>query len=430
MDVNLRGSRNWLLAITTLMLLHGCGGNDNNALVPNSATSAKPSASPRSNTVAALNDNPDAKTGKSEAAEPTQRIPLTELLTEVALPALPSNDRPDLSVGDAASISQLQSELYSIQWSNLDGDQSAPDCPKGSVLKCPSFSRYQLSRDGRILARTWAYLALSKKWVEIKSFSHAFDQVFDPAQVAGDGTAWQEDVPWVSQWAWRMNKDEMLYHLGKTQIKLYGIQTSIAQTQPVDLLEFKPKPDQKVVQFRMAVIQGEYLSLRPYAFQPLSLEKPPQPMGFSFLGMAKFRRALSKGDGFCMEMNGVAQLLQFEPLALGAKAYDKADVCKTPLEAVPLNPKSNMTTLEEGVKTIFDRQVIYLSQMTRPRTGELSSKSQYYWAFSTDSKNNPIYGKSYQQGFIQSVPQLFYDASFVQDWLAANSNYQQRELPR
>lgn len=425
MDVDVRWIGYWLLGISSVVMLHGCGGGDNNALIPNPNTSAK--AKP---VIASRVDLPSASEVKTTEREPTRRIPLTELLDEVPLPALIENNLPDKTVGDEFSINQLQSELYSIQWSNLDGDHSAPDCPKGSVLKCPSFTRYQLSRDGRILARTWAYLPLSNNWVEIKSFIHAFDQLFDQGQVIGDGRAWQEQAPFVSSWTWNISKDHMRYTLGAADIKVIGTQRAISEIQDANFRKFIPQPKLKAVQWRMELLQGEYLSLRPFGFNPSILEKPKQDPDFNFLGMAKFRRALTKDDAFCFEMNGVSQLLQFEPLRIGAKVFDKAEKCKTPMEPLPLNPKTNMTQLQEGVKTIFDRQVIYLTQMSRPSSGATTSSSQYYWALSNDSKNNPVYGKAYQKGFIQAIPVMFYDATIVQDWLAANSNYKQRDLPR
>lgn len=340
--------------------------------------------------------------------------PNKNLLAETKnLPQLPENSNPLQSEGDAEAIKALQEGVYTMKTVTLHGSaDEVSECPSGGKVYCASVDKYKFV-NGKIEGKTWTYLPKSKKWIELStSNANQFESPLYFGDLYSDGKKWFKDGLDLHSTKATIKNNKISYQYGEANFSFLGFTVSL--TDFTDVLEFEVNysQDAQGYLFMFKLDKGEYLSLLDSKYGGTYYNNGTYP------NLAKFRETHTKSDSpLCFLASSWNEAIVFNAKKTGVSLYSVDSICNGVA-------KPTSIILEEGVKTIDNRQVIYLSQQKEERPSfEETSSAQFLWAISLDDNGSVIQGTAYQPGYGELLPDLVVNKKAILDWLIQDYQY-------
>lgn len=394
----------------TSILLTGCGGSSDN----------------KTEVVSVLPTKPTTPT------QPTTPAPTTKLLPESPLPALPNNDRP-LSLGrDANAMQALQNGLYTTSVNTIitigsngntyDCDGSKKDT-SGQLVYCNVVTRFKYDANSkRMVSNNWIFEPNKNTWsiIELTDDKRNFYRPFyqDSEGVGSDGNQWFNDTLDLKNQSANLDNGALVYHLGQAQFLLTMIPTTLGGntknkvTFSNGAMTYNPQ---------INLIQGQYINLEKRGIWKESDD------GNAYASLADYRNAhTNKNSAVCFYPIDWSSGIVFNSSQTGAQLYKLSAGCK-----LPIDESQGSSSLAEGVKTINNRQVIYLSQKPDATSINADTSSvQFLWAIALNDKGIPSQGKAYQAGYAKRGDTDYFNRIAIADVLKAqNSKIDINNLP-
>ena len=339
------------------------------------------------------------------------------LVDTAILPNMPVNSQPLSLAGDAAAISAFSTGVYTT--SNLRiigmGNQTI-DCPaqgNTNTTTCPGIVKYQLDQNNKLIVSGWAYMPISKKWIQLSEKTGVFDRSFGFGDLYYDGSNWSKSNFELAKMSARTTPTTLSYNLGRTELSIIGHVAAPSPASQSVMGGVGYSSNAKALSYRVAITQGEYMTLKKAGFWKKADD------GNTYQSLAAFRAAhTQKTQPLCLTVDTSDQGVVFNPNQVGAQFVKLNGIC-----ALQLDERVAAVNTEEGVKTLAGRQVIYLGQDPKARTSNNSSESQFLWALALTDAGTPAQGKAYQKGYVSNVSDEFYNEAAILDWLKAKHGY-------
>lgn len=404
--------------LASSMFLVACGGGSSSE----SNSSTTDPTTPTNPTTPTDPTTPTNPTTPTDPTTPTNPTILTnpqnsDLLIETStLPSLPVNNFPLDSTGDLASLDALKEGVYTTSMVTIIsiGGNTAIDCPSGGSVACPSINKYQLDNNGSIIVSSWAYMPNSKKWIELSASGGAFNNVFILGNTFSDGGQWSNTALNFSKISGTQVNNSINFTYGDTGVTVSGITKNMAPASSSIMAGVTYSNNAQTINYLAALSKGQYISLDESGFWKKTDD------GNTYTSIAKYRAAHTiKDNPICFKAQSWDVGLVFNATQTGATQYKIGGGCENKVDV-----SSSVINLAEGIKTIANKQIIYIGQNPNLTSiGNNTSESQFLWAFALSSKNIPAQGRAYQAGYVGKVNAEFYNKAALLEWLIAKQGY-------
>ncbi len=347
----------------------------------------------------------------SEPVEP--QYPNSNIILEntATLPDLIADTNPIQLQPSSDGIAALQSGVYTVDSRYVSSNNYDYDCENRlDEITCIVVTRYQLDAQSKdITIATWIYEPTKRQW---RSAVRAGDEtrlvdfnIQDNGGLTSDGRAWIYEPFSLIGSDFNVETDRLVYNYGQSKLDL-----TLA---PVDYSnQYRSGESYNAIQFSegaegfdfsIKLQQGQLLHLQlaeKSSFNPTENTAPYNTLG-------KYRQVHSTRDlPGCFRAYSYSASLIFYPNSLGADLYQSNKFCEETGQVVTGVP----ILLQEGVTTIGNRKVIYLSNPDVPNAAQSQSTSQaqYLWAIALDEEGQPYQGRAHQVGYAErKTPDIF-----------------------
>ena len=318
-----------------------------------------------------------------------------------SLPTLPSNDQPLALNKNSAAIQTLadqgiykttSSTILSFGGGKYDCDGKNTDA-LGETIYCQVVTKYKYdSASKNITSVNWIYEPTKQSWRKItlngddRNFYNPFSH--DSNGLVSDGKKWLTAKLDLKKTPAVIDNGSLTYTIGDAKFLLTLPTTSLANnysggvTYSTDAKKYVPQ---------INLIKGEYISLEKRGIWDNSDD------GNVYNTLGEYRsKHISKDSVVCFYPMDWSAGVVFDKNQSTATRYKLDTGCGTTIK--------NDTTpimLTEGVKTIADKKVIYLSNVPDNYLADNTSENQFLYAVALNSKGIPAQGKAYQEGYAE-----------------------------
>ncbi|WP_207401757.1 hypothetical protein [Psychrobacter pygoscelis] len=345
--------------------------------------------------------NPKPTNPKPTNPKPTNPKPTETLVDTNSLPTLPSNDQPLALNKNKAAIQTLADQgIYKVTSSTILGFGSGKyECDGkntdalGKTIYCQIVTQYKYdSASKNIVSVNWIYEPTKQSWRKItlirddRNFYNPF--FHDSYGLVSDGKKWLTTKLDLKNTPAVIDNGSLAYTIGDAKFLLTLPTTSLANnhsrgvTYSADAKKYVPQ---------INLIKGEYLSLNKRG----TWDKSDDGNVYKTLGEYRSKH-ISKESVLCFYPMDWSAGIVFDKNHSTATRYKLATGCGTTIK--------NDTTpvmLTEGVKTIADKKVIYLSNVPNNYRADNTSGNQFLYAVALNSEGVPAQGKAYQKGYAE-----------------------------
>lgn len=382
-----------LLMVLTASLI-GCGGSSGGDSDNQSSQPVKP-------------ETPNTVTPKPELPVQPERV---ELKDTSALPLLPLNDSPLNIEASIEGLDDLKNGIYDIDIGRYDDDNpQGYSCTDKNRKYCTFVKQYKLNESlNQILEKHWMYEPTLKQWFSVDN--GITEDPFYNLVFTGD------NLNYNGKWG---NRSELGYPSYKSNFRIGAgelIFDKGSSKYKVIIESIMLAGGAKRYNINFLLTEGEVITLDDVNFfsgENLSGDKN------KYLTLKDYRDAHSSIENLVCAPNLSKSGLVFNKDTLGATIYTIQPNCTY---IIDYNVSSQ--TLQEGVKTVAGKKVIYLSNSTdiSLESSKNTSQQQYLTAIALDSNGVAQMGKSYQPGFGYSTETQIYDRKGIYQYMEATTN--------
>ena len=290
----------------------------------------------------------------------------------------------------------------------------------GQAILCSFVTKYKYDANSKkIVSENWVYQPTKKTWSTIalidddKNFFKIFYQNYEGN--TGDGKQWYNDAIDFKTTPSVIDNGVLSYSFGQAKFLLSFIPSNLTSNNKIQHTSGAESYNTQV-----NLVEGEYLSLDKRGVW----SKSDDGNGYRTLG--EYRNAhTNTGNVLCLyPLNWNAGIV-FNSNQPNAQLYQLTAGCSDTIDT-----KVDSIALTEGVKTIGNKKVIYLSQKpVTLRSDEATSSYQYLYAIALNDKGIPTQGKAYQVGYAEKSSEQYYNKAALTNILDSQKVDLQIPLP-
>lgn len=320
----------------------------------------------------------------------------SELADTATQPSPPANTSSFTFTRDPSAESALSDGLYAFRKVTVAVlGAGTSDCPPSGVtpaVTCPSFSRLTLSRQGKWIADSWAYMPVKKQWVQLNNTANSSTSL-----VLGFSDAYSAGSSWINgsadfsnltgaqdngQWKWVFDGG-VVYKLSASSAPLSGSSIDASAPGLGSYTGTASAIDLYLVQ------ESGQLYLRKKGGMWTSAGSTDDATVYP--NLASFRQS-HVNKSYCLDAAiGSTYNVSFN-LSSGASFTKNIGICSS----------SNPTPIgssAEGVATVAGKKFILLSPVTDMLSGNNTSVNQYLIGISLGDGGVAAQGKVLQPGY-------------------------------
>lgn len=387
------------MSITLVASLAGCGGSgdsDSKSTVP-SVEQPKP-------------------------IEPTKPIPVKpnpepQVLEDTStLPGLPINDNPLDFTPSFVGIDDLKAGIFDIRIGQYnDNNPQGYNCTTEKGSYCTFVKRYKLDEEKNLIVEQhWMYEPTIKQWLSIDNGIPEdlfYNRVFTGDTLNFNGRWGNRNELGSPSYRsnFRVGNGELVFDKGSSKYKVI--------VEPITLAG-----GAKRYNINFMLTEGQVIALDDVSFFSGQDESGDNK---SYSTLKNYRDSHSSVENLVC-IPDLSSGLVFNEKILGATLYAIYSAC-----TYDIDNKVLPIVLEEGVRSISGRKVIYLSNPTdmKLQSSNSTSEQQYHLAIALGSDGVAQIGKAYQPGFGYSLETRLYDRKGVYQYMETTENPEALILP-
>jgi hypothetical protein len=422
-----------VLLIATALSVAGCGGGggdiptDQTPPPPSTDTTTPPAPAPDPAPPPAPTPTPPPAPAPDPAPPPTPTPTPPELTDTATQPSVPGNGAPMSFTRDLAAELSLADGGYTFAPTHIVGiGAQNTDCPSGGTVICPSFDRITLDSQGKWTVDSWAYMPITKQWLQVFPNSSLILSFTDTYSA---GNTWIIGSPDFSkttgqqqngQWQFALDGNAV-YALSASGTLLSGtnINSSIGSTNST-LGAFTGTAGSIDLYFVQQ--SGQLFLSEAGGFWAIN-NSPSTDDAATYANLASFRQS-HINKPYCLDNAvGSGYNVSFDPSS-GANFTKSTGICSG----------SGLTAIGssvEGVTTVAGRKFIVLAPVAAMLSSSNSSVNQFLIGISLADSGVAAQGKILQPGYIYTKKGLLNKAAFIQIMTALQpGDPQAQNIPR
>lgn len=391
------------LSLSLLILLTGslvgCGGSSGS----DNATSNE-----QINT-----EKPKPEKPKPETSKPRPEIPkpeAVELKDTLTLPSLPLNNKPLDIEANNDGLNDLKTGIFDIDIGRYeDNNPQGYSCTDKNRTYCTFVKQYKLDESlNKVVERHWMYEPALKQWLSVSdgiTEDFFYNRYFTGDTLSYNGKWGSRDELTFPDYRsdFKVGAGKLIFDKGSSKydviIKAVGLPGG-AKRYNIDFI----------------LTQGEVITLEDVDFFSGNNQSGDAN---KYSTLKAYRDAHSKIEDLVCALKLSNSGLVFNKDILGATLYNIQPVC-----TYAINYNVSPQILEEGVKTVAGKKVIYLNNPTDMslEASKNTSEQQYLMAIALGSDGVAQMGRAYQPGFGYSLETQIYDRKGIYQYMEITSD--------